>query len=143
MKSKILWMALGSLITILVIMFYTFVTSYDKTLDRTLASQVIYKSESLMTTLTADIYCYLDSSHGNKRLYFGELPAKENAIEITVPSRARLYVYPSDENSIIVRYEPFNGIKRNYKISNFGSFDSVLNAFYEHTDNEIFNKTYE
>ncbi len=137
-KSKLPWMLLGSLITALVIMLYTFVTSYDKTLETTIKSHVIYKSEGFMTSLSADICCYLDSFHGNKKLYFGELPAKENAVEISVPSRARIYVYPSDDNSVIVRYEPRNGIKRNYKISGYGNFDKILNAFYELTDHEVF-----
>ena len=136
--SKFLWFFLGSIVTILVIFCYTFVTSYDKTLDRTLPSQVNYKGESFFTPLSARIYGYLDSSHGNKKLYFRQLPAKETAIVITVPSRARLYVYSSDENSILVRYEPFKGIKRNYKISGYGNFDKVLNAFYELTGNEVF-----
>ena len=137
-KSKFFWFFLGSLITILVISCYTFVTSYDKTLDRTLPSEVYYKDESFVTPLSVNIYGRLDSSHGNKKLYFGKLPEKETAIIITVPSRARVYVYPSDENSIIVRYEPFKGIKRNYKISGYGNFNKVLNAFFELTDNEIF-----
>ena len=136
--SKLLCCILGSLITILVISCYTFVTSYNKTLDRTLATHVIYKNEYIETFLSADLYGYLDSSHGNKKLYFGVLPAKDTAIEIIIPSRARLYVYSSDENSILVRYEPFKGIKRNYKISGYGNFDKVLNAFYELTGNGIF-----
>ncbi len=139
--SKLLCCFSGSIITILVICLYTFVTSYDKTLDRTLATQVAYKGEYIVTSLSTDIYGYLDSSHGNKSLYFGVVPAKEMAIEIVVPSKARLYIYPLDENSIIVRYEPFKGIKRNYKISGYCNFDKVLNAFYELTGNEIFKAT--
>ena len=141
MKSKILWMALGSLITILVISCHSFVTSYDKSVDSTADVMVIYKHTTVFTSLSADIRDYI--SFGRKELYFGKLPSQEEAINISVPFRANIYVYPSDNDSVIVRYDPRNGISRNYKISGYGNFYKVLNAFYEHTDNEIFNKTYE
>lgn len=84
---------------------------------------------------------YLTS--GDCSLYFGELPSKNYAIEINSPDRATLYIFPSDEESIIVRYEPRNGIKRTYRKSGFGDFNSILEAFYELTDNEVFNEIIE
>lgn len=71
------------------------------------------------------------------------MPSKECAIEINSPSRATLYVYPLDEESIIIRYEPRNGIKRNYKNSGCGDFNRILKAFYELTNNQVFNETAE
>ena len=62
-------------------------------------------------------------------------------IEINSPDRATLYVYPLDEDSIIIRYEPRNGIKRTYKKSGYGDLNRVLKTLYELTGNEIFNET--
>ena len=76
-------------------------------------------------------------------MYFGELPSKGCAIEINSPDRATLYVYPLDNDSIIVRYEPRNGIKRTYLKSGFGDFNRILEVFYELTGNEVFNESVE
>lgn len=100
---------------------------------------ILYKHEYFTVSLSADLCSYLDSSHGRKTFYFGELPPQEEAIEINAPDRATIYVYPSDADSLIVRYEPRKGIKRNYKISGYGNFDKILKAFYELTDHEVFN----
>ena len=100
---------------------------------------VVYKHESITTHLSSDACAYL--SDGNRSLYFGKLPSQESAIEINSPDRATLYVYPLDDDSIIIRYEPRNGIKRTYKKSGYGDFDRVLKTLYELTENEIFNET--
>ena len=55
MKGKFLWMALGSLITILVISVFTFLTSYEKNVDRMLKIAVSYKGVSLYTNLSSDV----------------------------------------------------------------------------------------
>lgn len=105
-----------------------------------LGTVVPYKHESITTHLSSDVCGYLTT--GKERwLYFGELPSQEYAIEINSPDRATLYVYPLDEDSIIIRYEPRNGIKRTYKKSGFGDFNRLLEVFYELTDNEVFNET--
>ena len=105
-----------------------------------LGTVVLYKHESITTHLSSDVCGYLTT--GKKRsLYFGKLPSQEHAIKINSPDRATLYVYPLDEDSIIIRYEPRNGIKRIYKKSGFGDFNRVLEVFYELTDNEVFNET--
>ena len=138
-KINFLWMAAGSIITIVIIACYTFFTSYQNNLVKMLGSDVLYKHEWFHTHLSADICDYLET--GKKvRLYFGELPPKEQAISISAAGIATLYVYPSDEDSLIVRYEPRNGIKRNYKLSGYGNFDKILNAFYELTGHEVFKK---
>lgn len=136
-KSNILWMAVGSLITILIIMCYTFFTSYQSNIVKMLGADVVYKHEWFHTHLSSDICDYIE--HGKKiTLFFGELPSKDEAIWISAPGWATLYIYPSDEESLIVRYEPRNGIKRNYKLSGYGNFDKVSNAFYELTGHEVF-----
>jgi hypothetical protein len=140
MRKNILWMLLGSIITILFISCFTFFTSYEKNMHQMLGTSVKYKHESITTHLSSDVCGYLTT--GKKRsLYFGELPSQESAIEINSPDRATLYVYPLDDDSIIIRYEPRNGIKRTYKKSGFGDFNRVLKTLYELTDNEIFNET--
>lgn len=138
MKKKFLWMLLGSLITIFTILSFNFLTSYEKNVDRMLKIAVSYKGESLYTDLSSDITDYITDADKTE-IYFGRLPTQE-AIEINAPNRATLYVYPSDNNSIIVRYEPRNGIKRTYKMTGYGNFDRILQAFYELTDNEVFNE---
>ena len=139
MRKNILWMILGSLITILLISSFTFFTSYEKNIQQMLGTVVVYKHESVTAHLSSDVCDYL--TDGKSSLYFGELPSQENAIEINSPERATLYVYPSDEDSIIIRYEPRNGIKRTYKKSGYGDFNRVLEVLYELTDNEVFNET--
>jgi len=139
MRKNFLWMMLGSLVTILIILCFTFFTSYEKNTHQMLGTMVVYKHESIITHLSSDVCAYL--SDGNRCLYFGELPSQESAIEINSPDRATLYVYPLDEDSIIIRYEPRNGIKRTYKKSGYGDFNRVLKTLYELTGNEIFNET--
>ena len=141
MKSKVFWMVIGSIITMLAISSYTFMTSYEKNVDQMLATLVKYKGESMFTHLSSDACGYL--TDGNRSLYFGELPSEECAIEINSPDRATLYVYPSDDDSIIVRYEPRNGIKRTYLKSGLGDFNRILEVFYELTGNEVFNESVE
>ena len=141
MKGKFLWMSLGSLITILIIASYTFLTSYEKNVDRMLNIAVSYKGETLYTDLSSDIIDYITDAD-KTQIYFGKLPAQE-AIEINAPNRATLYVFPLDEDSVIIRYEPRNGIKRTYEKSGYADFNSVLKAFYELTDNEVFNEIIE
>ena len=136
MKSKCIWMSVGSVITIFLIACYTFFTSYYNNVAKTAGIYVAYKHESFITHLSSDVRDYI--TDGKKSLYFGELPPQEKAIEINAPGRATIFVYPSDANSVIVRYEPRKGIKRNYKISGYGNFDKILKAFYELTGNEIF-----
>ena len=140
MRKNILWMLLGSIITIFFISGFTFFTSYEKNMYQMLGTMVTYKHESITTHLSSDVCGYLTT--GKKRsLYFGKLPSQESAIEINSPDRATLYVYPLDDDSIIIRYEPRKGIKRTYKKSGFGDFNRVLKTLYELTDNEIFNET--
>jgi hypothetical protein len=139
MRKNILWMLLGSIITIFFISGFSFFTSYEKNMHQMLGTKLVYKHESITTHLSSDVCAYL--SDGNRSLYFGELPSQESAIEINSPDRATLYVYPLDEDSIIIRYEPRNGIKRTYKKSGYGDFNRVLKTLYELTGNEIFNET--
>ena len=139
MRKNFLWMMLGSFVTILIILCFTFFTSYEKNTHQMLGTMVVYKHESITTHLSSDACAYL--SDGNRSLYFGKLPSQESVIEINSPDRATLYVYPLDDDSIIIRYEPRNGIKRTYKKSGYGDFNRVLKTLYELTDNEIFNET--
>ena len=132
-------MLCGCVITIVFLSIVTFLTSYQKNVDKMFYISVSYKGEQLYTSLSSDIGDYLTDAK-KTTLYFEELPAHE-PIEINAPSRATLYVYPFDEDSIIIRYEPRNGIKRTYKKSGYGDFNRILRAFYEVTGNEIFNET--
>ena len=139
MRKNSLWMMLGSLVTILIILCFSFFTSYEKNIHKMLGTMVVYKHESITTHLSSDACAYL--SDGNRSLYFGELPSEESVIEINSPDRATLYVFPLDDDSIIIKYEPRNGIKRTYKKSGYGDFNRVLKTLYELTGNEIFNET--
>ena len=142
MKKNFLWMLAGSLITILAILSFNFLTSYEKNVDRMLKIAVSYKGESLYTNLSSDVCGYLTTGK-EKNIYFGALPSQDECIEINAPGRATIYVYPLDEDSIIIRYEPRGGIKRTFRKSGFGDFNRILKAFYELTDNEVFNEIIE
>ena len=142
MKNKFLWMVIGSLITIFVLSSYTFLTSYGKNVDRMLPIMVKYKGETVYTDLSSDV-CDCITEAVKTELYFGELPPQDKAIEINAPGRATIYVYPCDEDSILIRYEPRQGIKRTYKKTGYADFNRVVQAFYELTDNDIFNENAE
>ena len=58
---------------------------------------------------------------------------------MNAPGRATIYGYPSDEDSLLIRYEPRGSIKRTFKKSGVGDFNRVLEVFYEHTKREEFN----
>lgn len=139
LRKNILWMLLGSLITILLISGYTFFTSYEKAFDQTAAPLVKYKHQSKGTYLSATVRDYL--TIGDRSLYFGELPAKESALEIIIPFEATVLVYPFDKDTVIIRYEPHCGISRTYKKSGYGDFNRILKSLYEHTNMEVFNET--
>lgn len=142
MKKKLLWMALGSLITICLMSVFDFFTSYHENVDKMKKIAVSYKGECINTGLSADLCDYI--GEGKKwNLYFGELPSQESAIEINAPYRATIHIYPSDEDSVIICYEPRGGIKRTFVKSGYGDFNRILEAFYELTENEVFNETIE
>jgi hypothetical protein len=138
MKKNFLWMLLGALITVTVILGYNFFTGYRTNIGRMSIIQISYKGEQVYTGLSADVRDYITEAK-KTRLYIGELPEQE-AIKIDAPRRATLYVYPLDENSLLIRYEPRNGIRRTYIKSGYGDFNRVLKSFYELTDNEVFNE---
>ena len=138
MKKNFLWMLLGALITVTVILGYNFFTGYRTNVGRMSIIQISYKGEQVYTGLSADVRDYITEAK-KTRLYFGELP-EADAIKIKARRRATLYVYPLDENSLLIRYEPQYGIARTYKKSGYGNFNKVLKAFYELTDNEVFNE---
>ncbi len=140
LNKRILCVLTGSLITIFIISIFNLFTSYDKNLHAMLPTLVIYKHQSEMTHLSSDVIGYLTTAK-KRTLYFGKLPSQENAITINSPERATLYIYPLGDNSIIIKYEPRHGINRVYKNSGFGNFNSLLKAFYELTENEVFNET--
>lgn len=141
MKGKILCFLSGVLSTIIIISLFTFFTSYEKNVDSMLSTEISYKGVRVSKYLSSDACDYLTT--GNRKIYFGELPPKESAIEINSPLRATIFVYPLDENSMIIRYEPRNGISRNYIKSDYGDFNRYLEVMYELTDNEVFNETVE
>ena len=104
-------------------------------------TMIRYKGVSVSKYLSSDACDYLTS--GKRKIYFGELPSKESAIEINSPLRATIYVYPLDNNSMIIRYEPRNGINRNYIKSDYGDFNRYLEVLYELTGDEVFKETVE
>lgn len=141
MKSKWSWFLLGALSAIIVTSGINFFTSYDRNVKSMLHTSVSYKDVHISTSLSSDACGYL--ADGRRQLYFGELPSKENAIEINSPRRATIYVYPLDEDSMIIEYNPRNGISRNYIKSGFGDFNRFLQVLYELTENQVFHKTVE
>lgn len=137
MKTKWVYFFLGIISTILVISVMILFTSYERNIDRMSGTEIRYKNVSVSSHLSVGVRDYLTS--GNRKLYFGELPDQKDAIEINSPLRATLYVYPLDDESMIIRYEPRHGISRNYVKSGYGDFNRLLEVLYESTGNEVFN----
>lgn len=74
-----------------------------------------------------------------KTLYFGELDKSKKPIVINIPKKAILNIYPNDDESVLLEYIPRCGLKRKYKLSNYGDFKRHLEILYEITGDEIFN----
>lgn len=108
MKTKLVWAALGALVAVVISSTVTFFTSYEDNVSKMLPIYVKYKSESFVTDLSSDMCDYITDAK-KTTLYFGELPSQEEAIEVNAPGRATIYVYPSDEDSLLIRYEPRGG----------------------------------
>ena len=138
-RNKWISFLLGVLSTLIVISGINFFTSYERNLSRMLRTIIVYKDVSVSSELSADAYSYL--AIAKRTLYFGKLPENVDAIEINSPERAILYIYPKDEDSMIVEYKPHGGIGRRYLLSDLGGFNRYLEVLYELTENEVFNET--
>lgn len=136
-NNKWIWFAAGILSTVLVISVFNFFTSYRRNAESMLRTQIYYKGQYASGWLSADAYGYL--TDGEFRPYFGELPSEDNAIRLAAPKRAVWYVYPCDEDSLLISYHPTKGIPRTYKKSGYGDFNRLLNAIYRQSGNEAFN----
>ncbi|MBO5797251.1 MAG: hypothetical protein J6R77_02770 [Clostridia bacterium] len=138
MKNKWLFFALGALSAVVVMLAINFFTEYKGDVRSTSGTGITYKSVEVSANLSADVRDYLGDGSGSRRLYFGDLPDKKEAIRITSHMCATFYVYPLDEESMLVKYEPYNGIHRTYKLTWKDNFNKLLKSLYETTGNEVF-----
>lgn len=109
--------------------------TYDTTIAGVLSPSVIYDSEIITCPLNSDYYSLI--AIPSKKLYFRKVPDKSEAIEITIPDRAKIYIFSHTEDSILMRYEPYKGIKLNYVLNGY-SFNKHLEILYDITNNKVF-----
>ena len=73
----------------------------------------------------------------NEGAYFG-IPDKSEYIRISVPDVSDIYIYPHDDESVIVEYNPRGfGFTQRYKAHK--NFAYYMQQIYEQTGNEKFN----
>lgn len=114
---------------------------YYSTMNSMKPTSLQYKGTVLFQSFSAD---YVDRLTTPKRsIYWGEINETENRIEITVPGKATIMIFPNDQDSVLMTYMPHHGIKRNYKLSGYGDFNRHLEILYKQTQNEVFNETIE
>lgn len=114
--------------------------SYIQTVESMLPTSVAYNGLVIERALNAD---YVDRFTDSKRsLHFGKLSSDSKKIEIIIPGKVTIDVYPNDTDSVLISYDPHGfGITRNYKLSGYGNFNRHLEILYDLTGNEVFNET--
>ena len=138
MKNKYVIFLLGFISATVLIVGITLFTGYNRNVNAMLMTQIYYNDEVVGSYLPADAWGYL--THGNFKLYFGKLPDKSIAIEISSPFRAIIYIYPRDEKSVIIEYKPDHGINLNF-IESYIGFNRFLELFNDLKRNQVFNET--
>ncbi len=115
--------------------------SYTQTVESVLPTSVEYNGIVIERALNSDYYALLNTS--KRTLYFGEFSDTQK-IQIIIPGKVTINVYPNDTESVLISYDPHGfGITRNYKLSGYGNFNQHLETLYDLTGNEVFNKTIE
>lgn len=70
-------------------------------------------------------------------LFFEKIDEDVTSIQITIPDKYILNIYPHDNNSILLILQ-WKSITLQYKLSDYGDFNRHLELLYEETDNEVF-----
>ena len=145
MKNRIVAFISGCICAIVVMLVFFTLKSlwgdYKNDLYAIKATQIIYQGNTIETHLSPDVQGYL--ADGELTRYRKKLPSGENAMRIAIPHRAVLYVYPLDDDSMLIEYFPRDGISRTFKKSGYGDFNRLLRALYECTENEVFHTAVE
>ena len=114
--------------------------NYNQTIESMLPTHIEYNGTVINRALNADCVCRFLLP--KRDLYFGKLPSNSKKIEIIIPGKVTINVYPNDTDSVLISYDPHDfGFTRNYKLSGFGDFNKHLEDLYELTDDEVFNET--
>lgn len=141
LKLKYVMAFLCIIIFLLIISLLIMERSYTQTVESMLPTSVEYNGTVIERALNSDYYALLNTS--KKTLYFGEF-SDTRKIEIIIPGKATINVYPNDTKSVLISYDPHGfGITRNYKLSGYGNFNQHLETLYDLTGNEVFNETIE
>jgi len=114
--------------------------TYRNNIYAMLPPRINYNNESISTSLNADFVTRLLES--KRSLYLKEIDEEQKHITISIPNKVTITVYPNNDDSVLVTYEPHHfGLKQKYKLSGFGNFNRYLEDLYEITGNEVFNET--
>ncbi len=141
LKLKYIVTFLCIIILFLIISLFTMKRSYTQAVESMLPTSVEYNGTVIERALNSDYYALLNIPE--RTLYFGEF-SDTRKIEIIIPGKATINVYPNDTKSVLISYDPHGfGITRNYKLSGYGNFNQHLETLYDLTGNEVFNETIE
>ena len=138
-KTNIFMFLLGVLCSTLVLIgVYTFFR-YSDNISAAKPISLSYNQTHMFCSLSAD-YCSRLTTP-KRTLYLCKLPQDSQPIEMIIPSKVTITVYPNDDDSVFIKYAPHKwGITRNYKLSGYGDFNKHLEILYEITENEAFNQ---
>ena len=138
LKRDVVSFFLGALLAVLVLSVWYSHHMYYQIISGVRPASICYKGNTIISSFNAE---YVDLFTDSKRtFYFGKLESSEK-IEIIIPGKVTMIVYPRDDDSVFLTYAPHNGIRRNYVLYQYGSFNKHLKVLYEMTGNEVFNET--
>lgn len=139
LKLKYIVVFICIIILCLIISLFAMKRSYIQTIESMLPTSVAYNDIVIERALNADYYIQFVSS--KKIPYLGKINDTRK-IEIIIPGKVTINVYPNDTESVLISYDPHGfGITRNYKLSGYGNFNRHLEILYDLTGNEVFNET--
>lgn len=139
-RGKIILTIVFSALAVLLLFLFHKHEIYQNNIYAMLSPRVSYNGESIFTTVSSEYIGRFTNS--KKRLYFGKIDEKQRCITITVPDKVTITVYPNDDDSVLMVYDPHHlGFTKRYKLSGYGDFNRHLKLLYQSTGNEVFNET--
>lgn len=134
-KQNVLVFLLGAFCSALLLLgCYSYFRYYDN-ISSMKPISLSYNGKQTFCSLSSD-YCERLTTP-KRTLYFGKLPDDSETIELIVPRKVTITVYPCDEDSVVIKYDPHKiGITRNYKLSEYGDFNKHLEILNEMMSDE-------
>lgn len=111
-------------------------SNYSDHVDDMIPPYVYYHDVGIHCSFSEEYCNYLTES--KRTPYFGSIPSDQNSIEITVFQVVQMHIYPNDDSSVILVYDPSSSLKIQRKYLLTGCFEDHLNYLYRITNDEVF-----